>query len=52
MITQILIVIKAVTRHLRPQNQFASRFARQAEFRFANEFSPIAKFAKSINEGI
>jgi hypothetical protein len=52
MITKILIVIKAATRHLRPQTQFPSRFARQAEFRFANEFSPIANFAKSTNERV
>jgi hypothetical protein len=52
MITKILIAIKAATRHLRPQTQFPSRFARQAEFRFANEFSPIANFAKSINERV
>lgn len=49
MITKILIAIKAATRHLRLQNQFSSRFVRQAEFRFANDFSPIANFAKSIN---
>jgi hypothetical protein len=52
MITKILIVIKAATRHLHPQNQFPSCFAQQAELRFANDFIPIAVFAKSINERI
>jgi hypothetical protein len=52
MITKILIVIKVATRHMRPQTQFPSRFAQQAEFRFANDFSPIANFPKSINERV
>ena len=35
MITKILIVIKAATRHLCPQNQFSSRFVQQ-EFAFVH----------------
>jgi hypothetical protein len=49
MITKILIVIKAATHGLRLQTQFPSCFAQQAEFRFTNDFSPIAGFAKSTN---
>ena len=50
MITRILFAIQAATRRFRPQTQFLSRFVQQVDFRFANDFSPVANFAKSINE--
>jgi hypothetical protein len=49
MIAKILLIIKVATRQLRPQIQFPSRFAQQAEFRFSNDSTPIDAFAKSTN---